>query len=93
MRSRRLGLGKVWVNGRLVVNPPPAAYEPREGDAHPWGIDPASVRRVELRVAAMAAAIARGEGRDEAVAAAMALAEGQEAGPDARAPAPAGTRL
>jgi len=83
-----LGLGKVWVNGRLVVNPPPAAYEPREGDAHPSGIDPASVRLAELRVAAMAAAIARGEGRDEAVASghaavAAALAEGREAGAEA----------
>jgi len=76
-----LGLGKVWVNGRLVVDPPPAAYAPREGDAHPSGVDPASVRLAELRVAAMAAAIARGASKAEAVASghaavAAALAEG-----------------
>jgi len=82
-----LGLGKVWVNGRLVVDPPPAAYAPREGDAHPSGIDPASVRLAELRVAAMAAAIARGDNKAEAVAsghaavaAAAAVAEGRVAG-------------
>jgi hypothetical protein len=63
-----LGLGKVWVNGRLVVDPPPAAYAPREGDAHRSGIDPASVRLAELRVVAMAAAIARGASKAEAVA-------------------------
>jgi len=63
-----LGLGKVWVNGRLVVDPPPAAYATREGDAHPSGIDPASVRVTELRVAAMAAAIARGASKAEVVA-------------------------
>jgi len=63
-----LGLGKVWVNGRLVVDPPPAAYAPREGDAYPSGIDPAAVRLAELRVAAIAAAIARGASEAEAVA-------------------------
>jgi len=85
-----LGLGKVWVNGRLVVDPPPAAYALREGDAHPSGIDPASVRLAELRVAAMAAAMARGASEAEAVAsghaavaAAMAVAEGRDAGADA----------
>jgi len=83
-----LGLGKVWVNGRLVVDPPPAAYAPREGDAHPSGIDPASVRLAELRVAAMAAAIARGASMAEArasghVAVATAEAVGREAGPGA----------
>jgi len=81
-----LGLGKVWVNGRLVVDPPPAAYATREGDAHPSGIDPASVRLAELRMAAMAAAIGRGASKAEAVAsgqaavaAAMAVGEGREA--------------
>jgi len=83
-----LGLGKVWVNGRLVVDPSPAAYATREGDAHPSGIDPASVRLAELRVAAMAAAIGRGASKDEAVASghaavAAALAEGREAGAEA----------
>jgi len=83
-----LGLGKVWVNGRLVVDLPPAAYAPREGDAHPSGIDPASVRLAELRVAAMAAAIAREAGMAVARAsghAAVAAAEavGREAGPGA----------
>jgi len=63
-----LGLGKVWVNGRLVVDPPPAAYAPRDGDAHPSGFDPASVRLAELRVSAMAAAIARGDSEAEVVA-------------------------
>jgi len=83
-----LGLGKVWVNGRLVVDPPPAAYAPREGDAHPSGIDPASVRLAELRVAAMAAAMARGASEAEAVASghaavAAAVAEGRVAGASA----------
>jgi len=82
-----LGLDKVWVNGRLVVNPPPAAYATREGDAHPSGIDPASVRLPELRVAAMAAAIARGASKAEAVASgqlavAAAVVEGRETGSD-----------
>jgi len=63
-----LGLGKVWVNGRLVVDPPPAAYALREGDAHPSGIDPAAVQLAELRVVAMAAAIARGASKAKAVA-------------------------
>jgi len=83
-----LGLGKVWVNGRLVVDPPPAAYATREGDAHPSGIDPAAVRLAELRVAAMAAAIARGANKAEAVASghaavAAAMAKGLEAGAEA----------
>jgi len=85
-----LGLGKVWVNGRLVVDPSPAAYATREGDAHPSGIDPASVRLAELRVAAMAAAIGRGASKAEAVAsghaavaAAMAVGEGRVAGAEA----------
>jgi len=85
-----LGLGEVWVNGRLrlVVDPPAAAYATREGDAHPSGIGPAAVRLAELRVAAMAAAISRGASMDEAVASghaavAAALAEGWKAGVDA----------
>jgi len=82
------GPGQVWVNGRLVVNPPPAAYAPREGDAHPSGFDPASVWLAELRVAAMAAAIARGASQAEAMASghaavAAALAERREAEPEA----------
>jgi len=80
-----LGLGRVWVNGRLVVDAPPAAYAFREGDAHPSGIDPASVRLAELRVAAIAAAIGRGQSQaeaaasgDAAVAAAVAASTGAE---------------
>jgi hypothetical protein len=80
-----LGLGKVWVNGRLVVNPPPAAFAPREVDAHPSGIDPASMRLAEPRMAAMVAAIARGASKAEAVASGhaavvAAMAKGREAG-------------
>jgi hypothetical protein len=87
-----LALGKVWVNGRLVADPPPAAYALREGDALPSGIDPASVRLAELRLVAMAAAIARGPSKAEAVAsghAAVAAVEGPAAGPRRwRGPAP-----
>jgi len=89
-----LGLGKVWVNGRLVVDPPPAAYTPREGDAHPSGIDPATVRLAELRVAIMAAAIAREASGAEAVAsghAAVAAAVAEERAPGSKALEGSGT--
>jgi len=54
----------------------PAAYAPREGDAHPSGVEPASVRLSELHVAAIAAAIDRGPNKAEAVASGHAAVAG-----------------